>query len=192
MMQAALDTVRQLLGLGRDIANVNEFQMALRTILIYVFSLAIIRLGSKRFLSEATAFDVIVAIMLGSIMSSAINGSAPFVPTIVAGAVLVGAHWLLAYLTSRLDWFGPLVKGHPTLLVRDGEIQEEGLRSTGLSRRDLEERLRLQAGTTDVSSVRLACLERNGRISVVPGKRAPHVLEVSVGDGVKTVRIELG
>lgn len=192
MMDAALDTAHQLLGLGRDIADVNALQMALRTILIYVFALAIIRLGSKRFLSEATAFDVIVAIMLGSIMSSAINGSAPFVPTIVAGAVLVGAHWLLAYLTSRLDWFGPLVKGHPTLLVRDGEIQEEGLRNTGLSRRDLEEHIRLQAGTTDISSVRLACMERNGRISVVPARRAPHPVDVSVEDGVKTVRIELG
>lgn len=192
MMDVTLHEVRELLGLGRDIADVNAFQMALRTILIYVFALAIIRLGSKRFLSEATAFDVIVAIMLGSIMSSAINGSAPFVPTIVAGAALVGAHWMLAYLTSRLDWFGPLVKGHPTLLVRDGEIQEEGLRSTGLSKRDLEEHLRLQAGTADVSSVRLACMERNGRISVVPARSAPHPVDVSVEDGVKTIRIELG
>jgi uncharacterized membrane protein YcaP (DUF421 family) len=192
MMNTALDTVRQLLGLGSDIADVNAFQMALRTILIYVFALAIIRLGSKPFLSEATAFDVIVAIMLGSIMSSAINGAAPFVPTIVAGAVLVGAHWLLAYLTSRLDWIGPLVKGHPTLLVRDGQIQEEGLRSSGLSTRDLEEHLRLQGRTTDISSVRLACMERNGRISVVRARRAPRAVDVAVDDGVKTVRIELG
>ena len=191
-MEAALDTVRQLLGLGRDIADVNAIQMALRTILIYVFSLAIIRFGSKRFLSEATAFDVIVAIMLGSIMSRAINGSAPFVPTVVAGAVLVGAHWLLAFLTSRLDWFGPLVKGNPTLLVRDGEIMEEGLRSAGLSRRDLDEHLRLQASTTDISTIRVARMERNGRISVIPAESAPHVVNVSVEDGVKTVRIELG
>jgi hypothetical protein len=36
-------------------------------------------------MSKATAFDVIAAIMLGSIMSRAINGSAPFLPTLVAG-----------------------------------------------------------------------------------------------------------
>ena len=43
--------------------------MALRTIVIYAFSLLIVRLGSKRFLSQATAFDVIVGIMLGSVIN---------------------------------------------------------------------------------------------------------------------------
>ena len=35
--------------------------MALRTIVIYVFTLAIVRLGSRRLLSKPSAFDVIVA-----------------------------------------------------------------------------------------------------------------------------------
>ena len=190
-MGAAGEVIRQLLGLGRDIGDVSALQMALRTVVIYSVALAIIRLGSKRFLSKASAFDVIVAIMLGSIMSSAINGSAPFVPTIVAGAVLVGIHWLLALLTARLDWFGPLIKGHRQLLIRDGEVQEEGMRSSGLSRRDLEQHLRLETGTPDVSKVRLAYLERNGKLSVVPMERPPRVTDVSVEDGVQTVRIEL-
>ena len=63
--------------------------MALRTVVIYVFTLAIVRLGSRRLLSKPSAFDVIVAIMVGSIMSRAINGTAPFVPTMLAGIVLV-------------------------------------------------------------------------------------------------------
>lgn len=40
MMDAPMEIVRQLLGLGRDIADVNALQMALRTILIYAFSVA--------------------------------------------------------------------------------------------------------------------------------------------------------
>jgi uncharacterized membrane protein YcaP (DUF421 family) len=190
-MEALVETVRELLGLGRDIADVDALQMAHRTVIIYASALIIIRLGSKRFLSKATAFDVIVAIMLGSILSRGINGSAPFLPTIVAGAVLVGLHWLLAFLTSRLDWFGPLVKGNPVLLVEDGTIREEGMRRAGLSTRDLEEHLRLRANETDISNVRLAVLERNGEISVVPKERAPRVLDVSVEDGTQTVRVEL-
>lgn len=190
-MGALADTMRELLGLGRDIAHVGALQMALRTAIIYAAALVIIRLGSKRFLSQATAFDVIVAIMLGSIMSRAINGSAPFLPTIVAGAVLVGVHWLLAFLTSRLHWFGSLVKGNPVLLVEDGEIQEEGMRRTGLSRRDLEQQLRLRSKETDISKIRLAVLERNGDISVMPKERAPKVVDVSVEDGVQTVRVHL-
>ncbi|HET7583485.1 MAG TPA: YetF domain-containing protein [Gemmatimonadaceae bacterium] len=190
-----MDTIQEgighLLGLGRDIGDLAAWQMALRTIVIYVCALAIVRFGSKRFLSRASAFDVIVAIMLGSIMSSAINGSAPFVPTIVAGAVLVGMHWLLAHLAARLDWFGPLVKGHRQLLIRDGEIQEEGLRKSGLSRRDLEQHLRLEHNTTDMSTIERAYMERSGKISVVPAERSPRATDVSVRDGVLTVRVEL-
>jgi hypothetical protein len=43
--------------------------------------------------------------MLGSIMSRAINGSAPLVPTLLAGAVLLGLHWLFALLAVHTSWF---------------------------------------------------------------------------------------
>ena len=73
MLQAIGEQFQTLLGLGLDVGDVGAVQMALRTIIIYVCSLAIIRIGSKRVLSQASAFDVIVAIMLGSVMSRAIG-----------------------------------------------------------------------------------------------------------------------
>jgi uncharacterized membrane protein YcaP (DUF421 family) len=191
-MNGALEAVTRLLGLGRDVANVTTAQMALRTVIVYAFALAIIRLGSKRFLSQASAFDVIVAIMLGSVMSRAINGSAPFLPTLVSGAVLVGTHWLLAALAYRLDWLGPVVKGQPVRLVTDGVIDRDAMRRAGVSERDLEQALRAQAGVTDPARVRLATLERDGTISVLPADQPPRVVEVSVEQGVQTVRVELG
>jgi uncharacterized membrane protein YcaP (DUF421 family) len=192
MVQLIWEQIQAFLALGRDVEDVGAVPMAVRTIVVYAFTLAIVRLGSKRFLSQATAFDVIVAIMLGSIMSRAINGSAPFVPTLFGGLALVGLHWLLAVLAFRIDWFGSVVKGDPVLLVKDGRIQEDGMRRTSLSSRDLNEALRQQGKPPDPSKVRLAYLERNGGISVVPSKDQPRILDVSVEDGVQTVRIELG
>ncbi len=83
-----------LLGLGRDAGDVGAIQMALRTVFVYALTLAIVRLGRKRFLSKATAFDVIVGIMLGSVMSRVITESASFFPTLMVGGALVGTHWL--------------------------------------------------------------------------------------------------
>jgi uncharacterized membrane protein YcaP (DUF421 family) len=191
MVQLIWEQIQAFLALGRDVEDVGAVPMAVRTIVVYAFTLAIVRLGSKRFLSQATAFDVIVAIMLGSIMSRAINGSAPFVPTLVGGAALVGLHWLFAVLAFKTDWFGSIVKGDPVLLVEDGEIQEAGMRRASLSSRDLNEALRHRGEPPDPSKIRLAYLERNGRISVVPYKDQPRILDVSVDDGVQTVRIEL-
>jgi uncharacterized membrane protein YcaP (DUF421 family) len=162
-----------------------------RTVAVYAFALAAVRLGSKRFLSKASAFDVIVAIMLGSIMSRAISDSASFWPTLLSGAVLIALHWLLADLAYRVDWLGPLVKGRATLLVRDGQVDREAMRRAGVSDRDLEQAVRLQAGATDLTLVRQARLERDGSISVVPGDREPVVLDVRVENGVQTVRLRL-
>jgi uncharacterized membrane protein YcaP (DUF421 family) len=186
------DQIQALLGLGLDVGDVNSLQMALRTILIYAFTLGLVRIGSKRFLAEATAFDVIVGIMLGSVMSRAINGSAPFLPTLAGGLALVGIHWLLGIISYRIDWFGPIVKGNPILLIKEGDIQQQGMRKAGLSKHDLEQALRLQARHSDPSQVKLAYMERNGNISVLPYKSEPRILEVDIKDGVQTVRIEVG
>jgi uncharacterized membrane protein YcaP (DUF421 family) len=166
-------------------------EMALRTLIVYAAALAIVRLGSRRFLSQASAFDVIVAIMLGSVMSRAINGSAPFGATLVSGAVLVGLHWLIATAAYRLDWLGPIVKGRPVRLIVDGTVDHEAMRRAGVGAKDLEQALRTQAGVTDASVVRLATLERDGKISVLKADRPPRVLDVSVADGVQTVRVKL-
>lgn len=191
MLQNLWEQFQVLLGLRLDINDVDPGQMALRTVVIYLFTLAIVRLGSKRFLAESTAFDVIVGIMLGSIMSRAINATAPFVPTLVSGIILLALHWLIAFLSYHISWFGPIVKGNPILLIKNGQIQERGLRQTDLSQHDLEQSVRLQAQETDFSKIKLAYLERNGNVSVIPNNRDPHVVIVPVEDGVQTVRIEI-
>jgi len=129
--------------------------------------------------------------MLGSIMSRAITGAAPMLPILVSGAALVGLHWLLAALAYRLDWLGPLVKGRPRLLVRDGRPDRDEMRKAGVSEHDLEQALRLQARRTDLSGIRLAYLERSGEISFIPEEPGPSVLDVDVREGVETVRIEV-
>lgn len=191
MLQAVWEQFQSLLGLKLDVSDVNAVQMAFRTIIIYAFTLVIIRVGSKRFLGQATAFDTIVGIMLGSVMSRAINGSAPFLPTLVAGVVLIGMHWLLAVLAFHIDWFGPFVKGNPVLLIKDGQVQEQGILRGGITKLDLTQALRQQTKQSDPAKIKLAYLERDGRISIIPFKQEPRVLEVSVQDGVQIVRIQL-
>ncbi|MBS3649341.1 DUF421 domain-containing protein [Pseudaminobacter sp. 19-2017] len=190
VLQSASEQFHLLLGLERNVENVNSGQMALRAILVYALALLLVRIGSKRFLSQATAFDVIVAIMLGSILSRAINGSAPFVPTILAGGALLAAHWVFATIAASTSFFGPLVKGEPRLLIKDGQVQEEEMRAAQLSKHDLEQALRLQ-NRQDPSRIKRAYLERNGSISIIPFENVPHILEVATERGVQTIRIKL-
>jgi uncharacterized membrane protein YcaP (DUF421 family) len=191
MLDMISEQARVLLGLGNDLRDVDAIQMALRTIVIYLFTLAIIRIGSKRFLGESTAFDFIVSIMLGSIMSRAVNGTAPFGPTLAAGVVLLFIHWVFAMLAFHSRWFGFVVKGEPILLIKDGVVQEKGMQRSHITANDLTGALRIQTNQTDPAKVKLAYLERNGQISIISQEREPRIVTLSIEDGVQTVRIEM-
>jgi uncharacterized membrane protein YcaP (DUF421 family) len=158
-------------ALGLDAESLGIVQMALRTVVVYVVALAFVRIGDKRFLGKSTAFDVVVAIMFGSLMSRAITTAGEFLPVIIAGGVLVALHFALALLTFRSDRVGTLVKGRERTLVRDGAIQWKEMATSHLTERDLEGALRSEGKTEDVSEVRLATLERSGDISVIPRER---------------------
>lgn len=179
------------LGLEGDQRDLDAAQMALRAIVVYVVTIVIVRLGKKRFMGRSTAFDVILGIMLGSIVSRAITGNAPFFPALAASAVLVGLHWLLSGVALRWRGFGTAFKGHERLLVRDGEVQRETLRKAHMTERDLWEDLRSR-GVSRLDQVAEARLERSGEVSVIRAAAKPKVVEIGVQAGVQTVRIELG
>lgn len=189
MTDSPWDIMRSLLGL--DAERLGAGQMALRALLTFIVTIAVVRLGDKRLFGKGTAFDIIVAIMIGSVMSRAITGSSPLIATWVAGAVLVGLHWLLAALAYRVSWFGPLVKGNPVLLIDNGDLQRDAMRGSGVTCMDLEQALRTQGLDTALSDVDCAYLERDGSISIVPTEQGPRVLDVAVQEGVQTVRISM-
>lgn len=194
-MQLTLwELLHTFLGQEEDVEHWDILQTVLRTILIYVITLALVRLGSKRLLGKHSAFDAVVGIMLGSIMSRSINGSAPLLITIVAGVVLLGVHWLFALLAYHTEWFGPIIKGERILLIKDGKLQRRGMREANITTHDLREAMRLQRGHRKPGHFRRAYLERDGKISFIPYrdvKSEPRVCTVSVEKGVQTVRIEI-
>jgi len=183
-----LDTI-----FGNIDTDLNAFQMAMRAFATFIVAVVVIRIGNKRLFAQGTAFDIVVAIMFGSVMSRVITGSGTgtMLATWAGGLTLILMHRLLATLTHHLSWFGPLVKGHAHLLIKDGEVREEGLRITGTTEQDLDQAMRSSGNAPDVSKVQLAYQERDGSISVVPKSSEPKILEVTVQDGVQTLRIML-
>jgi uncharacterized membrane protein YcaP (DUF421 family) len=183
--------LRVALGLGLDNKELGAGQVGLRAAVVYVATLAMVRLAKKRFMGRATAFDVILGIVLGSVVSRAITGNAPFGPALVAAAVLLGMHWAFSGIAVQWHGFGRLIKGRPWLLVRDGSLDEGALRGSHMTEHDLFEDLRGE-GLSDLGRVAEARLERSGEVSVIKAQPQPKVIEVSVAEGVQTVRVEIG
>src|SRR5206468_869605 len=97
--------------------DLSATQMGVRAAVVFVLLLALIRLVDRRFLGKSTPFDVIVAMLLGSVASRAITGNAPFGPTLAAAAVLILLHRVLASLSYRSHRIGLIVKGSERCLV---------------------------------------------------------------------------
>ncbi len=173
---------------GSDPPHINPAQATFRAVVVYGLALVIIRCGHRRMFGCSTVFDNIIGIMLGSVLSRAINGSAPFWPSIAAGAALVGTHWVLAAATFYSKTLGSWIKGEDRLLIKDGEAKPEALRRSHISDDDLCEELRLVGKLKDPAQVKEARIERSGQLSVIPSKHV-EVVEIQVEPGVQTVRL---
>ena len=187
MLLAIERMLQTALGLGADQLTVP--QMLVRTVVVYAFTVLIVRWGEKRFFGKNTAFDLVLSIILGSVISRAINGGARFFPTLLASAGLVGLHRLLAVLAFRSDRLGDWIKGQTRVLVRDGEVDWNSMEESHLTEHDLLGALRLKGQIGDVSKVKVARLERSGDVSVIPRKGDPRVVDASIEDGVQVIRL---
>jgi uncharacterized membrane protein YcaP (DUF421 family) len=196
MMDAMEDLLRTLLGVGLEEGELGLLQTSLRAVVVYAATVAMVRLGKKRFMGGATAFDVILGIMLGSIVSRAITGNAPLGPALAAAAVLVLLHSLFSWVAVNWHGFGTLIKGHARVLIRDGAIDRTRLRQSHMTERDLWEDLRAE-GISRLDEVAEARLERSGKLSVIKANRGkaecePRIVDIRVSDGVQIVRVEIG
>lgn len=189
-MQAIERVLDGLLGL--QVEDLRLAHMALRAVVVYIAALIMVRMGEKRFLGKNTAFDVILGIIFGSVVSRAITGSSPFFPTLGAGLVLILLHWLFAAIAFRSDQFGNWVKGASRILAQDGKIRWAEMSKSNISEKDLMSALRTQANIDSLDEVQEARLERSGDISVLKVKSKPKILEIRVAEAVQTVRLQIG
>jgi uncharacterized membrane protein YcaP (DUF421 family) len=166
-MEAFWNRTDALLGLSAVKAEeLSTLQVCLRALVVYLVLIGYVRFAKKRFLSQATGFDAILVIVIGSVASRAISGSAPFVPSLAGTFVLVLVHWVISYITQNSALLGYIVKGKDTVLIRNGKIDREALAASHMSEDDLEEDLR-QEGIETPTQVKMARLERSGRLSVI-------------------------
>ena len=156
-----------LLGLGTEPRDLTFQQVSVRGVIVFIATLIMVRLGSKRSLAEKTAFDAVFLVIIGSMLARAINGSEAFFPTLGAGFVLVFLHRLFGIAAYYSHTFGILVKGKPVVLVQQGKLQRPNMRWEHISEHDLEEDMRLDAKTEDLSKIQIARLERSGDISFI-------------------------
>jgi len=156
--------ITDIFGSGEDLSPT---QMAVRAFVMFFIALMLIRLAGMRIFGIKTAFDNILVIMLGAILSRGIVGASPFFSTVAAAAAMILVHKFLAWLAMKHEWVGKIVKGYRHSLYHDGEMREDNLRRTAVSKDDLMEGVRLEINKNSLDEVEQIFIEKTGEISVV-------------------------
>ena len=164
-----------LFHIGPDAqTTVSVLEKIVRPVLVYVFLVVGLRLAGKRELAQLNAFDLVVLLTLSNTVQNAIIGA----DNSVLGG-LIGATTLLAfnYLVVRFVFAHPgverLLEGDADVLIRNGKVLEDRLRSEGITINELEAASRRQ-GFASLNEVDKAILEANGGITFVAKKPRPH------------------
>ena len=139
---------------------------AARAAAVYVLMLAVVRALGKRTIGNFSAFDLLVALMLGEVVDEIIYGDVRFIQGTVAivaiGALTYADSWL-SYLNHGIN---NLLEGKPTVVLRHGAFDREGMRAERMNEADVIAHLR-SAGVRDIREVKLAVLERDGSVSII-------------------------
>ncbi|MFN0264236.1 DUF421 domain-containing protein [Tepidamorphus sp. 3E244] len=132
----------------------------------------LVRVNGLRSFSKMTSFDFVTTVAMGSLLAgcSQVTEASDLVQVLVAMAALFAAQFTVAKLRKSSNEVDRIVQNRPTLLVRDGVIDEAALKSTRVRKDDLYAKLR-EANVHRLEDVSAVVLETTGSISVLHGER---------------------
>jgi uncharacterized membrane protein YcaP (DUF421 family) len=142
--------------------------IVLRSAVIFIFVMVVVRLLGRRELSKMEPLDLLILVVIADFVQQGVTQQ----DYSVTGAILaVGTFGLLIVATSWLSWrfprTRPLLDGNPVVLVEDGKPIMDNLRRERISIEELAAQARLQQ-IASMGTVRWAILETNGDISFIP------------------------
>ena len=143
-------------------------EVVLRTAIVYLFVVVALRLSGKREVGQMSVLELVVILVISdAVQNSMVGDNTSVWGGLVAVATLLALDFGLKALTRRSRRLREAVEGEPRLLVRDGRLLERAIREEGLEVQEVRAAIRSH-GLAGIEDVRIAVLETDGSISVVP------------------------
>jgi len=145
----------------------NLLWICLRTSLVYVALILLLRLAGKRELAQLTPFDLVLILVLSNAVQNAMVGPDDTVAGGIAAAlVLIVLNKLVSIFVTRSHRLKTMLEGRPTVLVLHGKVDHENLKRENYTELELLAALR-RTGIGKVENCGLAMVEIDGTISAL-------------------------
>jgi uncharacterized membrane protein YcaP (DUF421 family) len=146
--------------------DISVLDKIIRTVVVYVALIALLRVAGKRDLAQLNSFDLIVVLLLSNVVQNAVIGpDNSLLGGLIGAAVLIAANAFLVRVVRPHDRIAALMEGTTTVLARGGHWVPDALRREGVRQPDMEAALRRQ-NAYKIEDVDLLRLEPGGTIVV--------------------------
>ncbi len=138
----------------------------IRTTIIYIFVLAILRFTGKRQLGELQASEFVTTMIISNLASISIEQqSIPLLVSMLPVVIIACYEILLSGITIRSAKFERFIEGEPRIIMKNGIFVQKTLRMLRFTVTDILCALR-DKNIFDPTSVSIALIEPNGKLSV--------------------------
>lgn len=138
---------------------------------IYLVLLVILRLSGRRTMSEMTAFDFVLLLIVAETTQQALLGEDfSLTNSVVLIVTLFSFDVALSVVKDRSPRMQRMLDGSPTVLISRGEPDRRALRRARVSLGEVMEAARSAHGLERLDQIRFAILEARGTISIVPDR----------------------
>lgn len=143
--------------------------LVLRATILYLFILFIMRVTGKRTLSELTAFDFVLLLLVAESTDNSIIGrDHALVSTIVVILTFVGLEIFLSFLKQRFPFLNKWLEGTPLIIVENGRLIKEHANNEKIDESDVLSAARRLHGIEKMDEIKYAILEKNGGLTIIP------------------------
>ena len=138
----------------------------LRTGVLYILLIAVIRMMGKRQVGQMEPSEFVVTMLAANLAAIPMeDGGIPLYSGVVPIVTVLGLELVLSGMSMGSVAFRRLLCGKPVILMENGRILRENLLKTRVTLDELTGHLR-QQGVLELKTVQYAILETNGNLSV--------------------------
>ena len=143
----------------------------IRTIILYLVLILVIRLMGKRQIGEMEPAEFVVTMLVANLAAIPMqDGGIPLLTGLIPILTVLGVELVLSFLMLQSGSLRRLFCGRPVLLIDEGKLLQGNLRLTRVTLDELLGKLR-EKDILDLSQVQYAILETDGELSVFPYAR---------------------
>ena len=145
----------------------------IRSIILYIIVLVVMRLMGKREIGQLQPFELAISIMIADLASIPMADTGiPITNGIIPILGLLVMHLVISIINIKSIRGREIICGRPSILIYRGKIDEKVLRKERFTVNELEERLRGN-NIVNIGDIEYAILETSGQVTVIqkPEKR---------------------